>query len=265
MKKNLLRLITLIFMSISLIFSLCSCTLNTYACEVIESKSEEFVSKTTTKERTFKIGHSTYNAEYLTSTISEFTNEVIDTYEMSNESELIVPEIKINSKTSEIISFTNINPYSAIENIEKMSDNEIKETVEGMMSDLVDFSQYNHFELKRLQNNPSRTYHLKWQVKREIMCNINVNVYITAEGLIKIFYKTDACPTNISKSIVNDAERDELIEKKLKEELGKEAFARSEYEIFSETLTYYNNEPAVIYSVEIIGNGFSQVKVLVIH
>ena len=268
MKKNLLRLITLIFMSISLIFSLCSCTLNTYACEVIESESEEFVSETTTKERIFKIGQSTYRMQYLSSQKSGFTGEVIERYgilEPDGTTDHILQDIYIDAKTEEIILFHNINPYPAIENIEKMSDSEIKETVELLLSDLADFSQYNHFELKRLQNNPSRTYHLKWQVKREIMCNINVNVYITAEGLIKIFYKTDACPTNISKSIVNDAERDELIEKKLKEELGKEAFARSEYEIFSETLTYYNNEPAVIYSVEIIENGFSQVKVLVIH
>ncbi|MBQ9848443.1 MAG: hypothetical protein IJO64_05240 [Clostridia bacterium] len=242
--------------------------MNTYACEVIESESEEFVSETTTKERIFKIGQSTYRMQYLSSQKSGFTGEVIERYgilEPDGTTDHILQDIYIDAKTEEIILFHNINPYPAIENIEKMSDSEIKETVELLLSDLADFSQYNHFELKRLNGHPLYAYSLKWQVKREIFCNISVRVYITSDGSIDSFDKEDACPTDIERSLVSDAERNQLIEDKLKEELGDETFARSEYEIFSETLTYYNNEPAVIYSVEIIGNGFSQVKVLVIH
>ena len=142
---------------------------------------------------------------------------------------------------------------------------EEKETVEAMMGDLVDFTQYNVFKLKRPHSSNSY-YRLVWQVRRELLCNIFVEVRITSGGLIMSFDKADDCPDDLTRSFVNASRRDELIRDKIKSHLGVDSIEEVEYDIVSEVLGYYNNVPAVIYTLGVVdADGFAHVILFAIH
>ena len=266
MIKRLVQAINLVIMSLLIVFSSGSCALKVYACEVIENESIEFVSeKDNSNNHIIQIGQSTYDAQYYSSQKSTLTNEIFDIYEIVEESsDLIKSYIRIDSESGRIIGFSNINPYPNIDNIDEMSDAELKETVELMMWNLADFTQYNEFKVKRPQSSNSH-YYLVWQVKREALCNINVQIHITAEGAIKDFSIIDACPPNLTKSFISNAERDKLIQKRIKKHLAVYSLEGITYEIYSEILSYYHNTQAIIYQVTIVENGFEQLICFVIY
>lgn len=268
MIKNLLQSIILVIMSILLTISLAGCAVDAYACEVLENNLQTFYcEKDTDKNHAFRIGESTYNMQYLSSQKSSETGDTFDVYEMPKAtSEVIGSKIRVNSKTGEMVEFSGISPYPDITNIDTMSDAELKQTVELMMGDLVDFSKYNHYEVERPVPGLARqAYHLKWQVKRELLCAITVKVDITLDGAITDFHKTDACPDDLTKSFLSNAERDKLIEKKIADHLGRTSLDGIEYEITSEVLSSYNNKPAINYLVKIVEDGFAQLICFVIY
>lgn len=265
MKKNILRSIVLATICLGLILSCTGCALTVYACEVIENGSLEVSTENIVADsQIIKVGPTTYNVKYDSSVKSILTDEVFDIYGVIDESsELIKSRIKVNSQTGEVYSFSNITPYQDIINIGELSDDELKAIVEQMMGDWVDFSVYNTFTVSRPHSSNSM-YYLVWQVKQELMCNIKLEIYITFDGAIKSFHKTEACPSSLTKSFVTLNERDGLLETKICEYLGVESLDGIVYEIQSETLSYYNNKSAILYSVKIIDDGFEQLIALVI-
>ena len=263
--KNCLQSITLTLLSLLFVLSLSSCTLNIYDCEVLKSESLDFIDeKNYTDNYVIKIGQSTFNARYISSKKSNLTNETFDIYGIVEESsDIIKKRIRVNSKTGVIVGFSNINPYPNIDNIDKLSDAELRETVELMMDGLADFKQYNEFEIKRPHSSNS-VYYLKWQVKRDLLCNIKTEIYITTDGSITSFDRTDACPSDLTTSFVNNTKRDELIKKKIKAYWGVDSVKAVTYEVQEEVLTYYDNVPAIIYNVKVVENGFEQTMYLVV-
>ena len=171
--------------------------------------------------------------------------------------------IEINSRTNEIVCFSGITPYSKIENIELLSDDELKVAVEQTIGDTVDFSVYNTFTVERYDSELN-TYHLVWQLKREMLCNVKLDLYITAEGFIEKYSKTDSCPNSLTRSFVSNSERDTLLENSICEYLNISSIYEIEYEIQSETLSYYKGKSGIIYAVKIISDGFVQLIVLAI-
>lgn len=265
MKQRTLYLIVSLMLSFSLILACAGCAVNAYACEIIENDMVEVEASTVSAESfVATIGQSTYTLQYDSSVKSELNNEVFDIYDVSdNPSEPTNGWIKINAQTGEIAGFSNISPYPQIDGMGEMSDDEIKAAVELMAGDLADFSQYNTFTVSR-PNSSSSMYYLVWQVQRNLACNIKTEMYFTSDGIIKSFSKTDACPENMTISLLSNEQRDSLLEKKICEYLGVDSISDLDYDVESETLTYYRNEPAVIYQVSIIEDGFTQLILLVI-
>lgn len=267
MKNKFLQSLFVLALCLGMILSCTSCAITAYACDIMEDELVDIVSeKDTSKVHTIQIGHSTYDTQYISSKQSSLTNEIFNIYGIKEESsELVRSRIRINSQSGAVVGFSNINPYPQIEKIDDIADEKIKEIVEAMMSDLVDFSQYNEFELKRPHSSNS-TYYLVWQVKQELLCNNKVEIYISSDGFIKNFDKTDACPTDLTKSFVTTNTRDNLLEDKICEYLGVETIDGIQYEIQSETLSYYNGSNAIIYVVKVADDdGFSQLIPLVIY
>ena len=266
MKKNLARSLILLIIGVLPAFSFVGCSQHAYACKVIESESIDVASeKDNTQNYVLQIGQSKYNTIYLSSKKSKLTNDTFDIYGIAEESSTLTwKRIKVNAKTGEIIGFSNISPLPAIKNINKLSDVELKQAAELTLAELVNFEQYNHFEMTRPDSSTSN-YYMVWQVKRELMCNIKVEISINSEGSITSFSKTEACPSTATKSFISSHQRDELLEEKIREHLGVDTLDGIEYTIQSEILSYCNNLPAILYSVNIVEDGFSQLIVLAIY
>ena len=267
MKNSFTQLAGLLILCLSIIFSSVSCTTNVYACEVITTETEECAYQNLQKsDRVILIGQSTYRVQYDSSIESWRGYDIIDVYKLSSESsDSEIQKIYVEPTKDEIVRFANINPYSKIENIDSLTDPELKTTVELMMADLVDFSRYNDFKATRPNKSDASSYHLVWRVKRELQCNIYVGVFINKDGLIKSFSKVDNCPDNLTKSFVSTSQRDKLIEKAIIKYMDIDSIDEIEYEINSETLSYYNNKPAILYMICIYKDGFPQVMTFVIY
>ena len=265
--KTYLCYIFSVALCLILIFSFASCALSAYACEIVESESVDiFTERMHTDNRTVHIGVTDFNVRYLSSSKSNLKNGISDIYGIvDGDSVSEIGHIRTDSATDAVIGFMNVNPYPAIDKIDLLSDTELKETVEAMMGDLVDFTQYNVFKLKRPHSSNSY-YRLVWQVRREWLCNIFVEVRITSGGLIMSFDKADDCPDDLTRSFVNASRRDELIRDKIKSHLGVDSIEEVEYDIVSEVLGYYNNVPAVMYTLGVVdADGFAHVILFAIH
>ena len=261
--KTYLCYIFSVALCLLLTFSSASCALSAYACEIVESESVDvFTERMHTDNRTIHIGGTDFNVRYLSSSKSNLKNGISDIYGIvDGDSVSEIGHIRTDSATDAVIGFMNVNPYPAIDKIDLLSDTELKETVEAMMGDLVDFTQYNVFKLKRPHSSNSY-YRLVWQVRRELLCNIFVEVRITSGGLIMSF----DCPDDLTRSFVNASRRDELIRDKIKSHLGVDSIEEVEYDIVSEVLGYYNNVPAVMYTLGVVdADGFAHVILFAIH
>ncbi len=234
-----------------------------YAAEIISNSSfeKDVDSDIETPDRTITIGNSAYDVKWSKSVRSELTDDLYDIYEVIDSPDKFMPgKIKLDPKTGEVVLFSQITPYPSIKNIEDLSDNELKSAVEQLMGDSVDFSQYNVFKIHR-PTPANSDYSLSWQVKRDILCNIGIRIVIK-DGAIKMFGKTDACPNDLSRSFVSESERNKLLEDKIRDHLDIKSLENVEYEITSETLTYYHNKNSIVYVVEIMYEGFPQVVIL---
>ena len=135
-----------------------------------------------------------------------------------------------------------------------------------MLGNLADFSTYNVFELKPPSaDSVVKHYRLTWDVKREIMCDIGVTVYITADGLIDYFDKRNNCPDNLTKPFLSTAERNKLLEKRIKTTLCYDSMEGVQYDIISEKLGYCNGAPQIVYVLEIRRDGFINLILCVIR
>lgn len=234
---------------------------NVYAAEIVGNSSfeKDVDISTAVIDRTISIGDSAYDVKWSKSVQSELTDELYDIYEVVDSPDEFMPgKIKLNAKTGEVVRFSHINPFPDIENIDNLSDGELKSAVEQLIGDMVDFSQYNVFEVSRPTSSASE-YNLWWQVKRDLLCNIALEIVISKDGAIETFSKTDACPGNLSRSFVSESERNKLLEDEICGYLGIKSLENVELEIISETLTYFHNESSVMYAVKIVRDGFTQV------
>ena len=125
-----------------------------------------------------------------------------------------------------------------------------------MLGNLADFSTYNVFELTPPSaDSATKHYRLTWDVKREIVCDIGVTVYITADGLIDYFDKRNNCPDNLTKPFLSTAERNKLLEKRIKTALCLDSMEGVHYDIRSERLGYLNGAPGITYVIKVTHHG----------
>ncbi len=158
--------------------------------------------------------------------------------------------------SGKMIKFNGIEPFAPIDGIADMTDEALRETVEGLLAEYVDFSLYNTFELHR-PNDAGGVYGLDWHVEREITCNIGTVVYINYDGTIDYFSKIDACPDAFPPSLDTEEKRIKKLERKLRRHLKTLSLRKYEYRILYEGLSYSHGEPVVNYIVAISENGFS--------
>lgn len=269
MKLQYMKLSFVMLLAFVMIFTCTNCAVEPYACEVLDGSVENTETVNNhAPEQKISIGSHSYNVQYASSSAVFANGTVKDKYEVKGTSDQQHPSvIKIDSKTKEVTHFSGIAPYPAIENIDQLSDDEIKSVVEQLTAELADYSIYNEFTIYRPSSTGgSKKYRLHWQVKREILCNIGVEIYITSSGVIERFSKTDNCPDDRNGSLLPDDERDRLLEEKICEHLDVKSMGDYTYEIVLEELTYYKNQPAVVYGVLIIDSqGFCHMISLVIY
>ena len=253
-----------------LIFSFAGCAMPTYVCEIIDDAdpfeiNDGDVAKYNVVNKNapvgnsvIRIGSSDFTVRYRASRINCNGLGMTDAYDViTDASESDKCYIKTDSETGTVTLFSGLNPYPAIDNISALSDTEIKETVEAMLGDLADFSTYNVFELTRpSEDSVIKHYKMEWWVRREIMCDIGVTVYITADGLIDYFDKRNNCPDNLTKSFLSTAERNKLLEERIKTALCYDSMEGVQYDIISEKLGYCNGAPQIVYVLRIRRDGF---------
>ncbi len=238
---------------------------NTYAAKVVTNEAfadDDVEGAVATGITTITIGDSTYNVKWSKSVRYKPTDELYDYYEVIDSEDNFLPgTIRLDPKTGEVISFSNVEPYPAIENMDTLSDDELKAAAEQLLGDLADFSRYNFFEVTRplgiIGTNTDTT--LRWQVKRDILCNISVDITIKEDGTIKSFSKTNACLDGTAESYIPKDERIKLLEAEICHYLGVKSIDNVNYEICSEQLSMSHNESCIFYMVEITDEaGFSE-------
>ena len=227
---------------------------NAYAVEIVRGTNYEDVSGVTeASDRVISIGDSSYSVKWEKSVRSNLNDELYDYYEVIDSQDKFLPgTIKIDPKTGEVLYFSQIAPFSRIDNMDSLSDDELRSAAEQMLGGLADFSRYNMFEVIRpIGTNTDIT--LKWQVKRDILCRICVIADISEDGEIISFEKVNACPDGTAESYIPKDERIKLLEEGICEELGIRSLDGSgyKYNILHERMSYFHNKVCVTYSVEI--------------
>lgn len=270
MKKDTLYSVGMLLLGLILVFSCAGCSSFAFNCEFVDDGNHFFErdpNDPAATRDTITINETEYKVRYTSTMKSEETNELLDYYEVVDDT---FTSIAVRATTGEVFYFNNITPYPEITDasglsMNELSDEDIKRLVEQTLGETVDFSSYNTFRLTR-PNSSASEYYLVWQVKKDILCNNSVSIYITSEGLIKSFNKTDACPENLTTSFISTAERDRLLEEEIKKNMDRDSLDGVTYEIESEILSLYNNSPAVFYTVSIIDeDGFAYLICLAIH
>lgn len=229
----------------------------TYAAKVVTNEAfadDNVEGAVDTGITTITIGDSVYNVKWSKSVRYESSNDLYDAYEVIGKSDKsdYPGKIRLDPKTGEVIFFLNVEPFPAIENMDTLSDDELKAAVEQQLGDLADFSQYNVFEVKRpIYNNGYTDISLSWQVKRDILCNISIAVTISENGVINTFSKIDSCPDGTAESYIPKDERIKLLEAEICSHLGVKSIDGVNYEILSEMLIYYHSKNCISYSVKI--------------
>lgn len=266
MKNKVLRCVLATVLCLGTLLSCISCGGKAYACNVLDDTAFEVSAENDKADKqTITIGQSTYNVKYDSSVRTNLTNELFDIYGVSDgSSELVISKIRVDAETGEIYGFSNLTPYGKLDNIDEMKDEDIKAAVEQLAGELVDFDKYNTFEVIRPESNGAM-YCLTWQLKQELKCNNKVEIYITVDGEIKHFYRTEATPEGLTRSFITNEERDALLEEEICKYLNVSTLDGFAYEIQSETLSYYEGKNAVIYSVKITEDGFGKLISLVIY
>lgn len=262
MKNNFMRvIITLIVaqLAISIVLvSFSGCVVQAYAAEIYEPDLEinEYTVNEYPKTSVFAFGQE-YNIKFASYKLSNFTNERIEKYHVADEERGTI-SFDENGDIVELSFFGHLPSY-----IFELSTTEaIRIAVEAELSELTDFSIYNDFSLETWKNDG--TLDMKWQVIRELPCNIAVHLVVNPDGEIITYLKTKACPDHLSKRFVSDEVRDDLI---LKEIQNKHTGSVIEsFSIESEVLSLYKGKDALLYTVQSVDkDGWSFLDVIVIH
>ena len=240
------------------------------SCAGKKPEKPEETAPETVQLTSLTIGDTCYSVRFTESKISEFTDKPMDYYQVAegDNAESGTASIIVDPETGEIKSFYKIRPYPCIPDIRELSDEQIRGAVEGQLKDTVDFSAYNTFSLKRRSQtgNPEDTmYTLHWQLKKDLLCNVDLTVTVDKDGFVTVFSKTDACPDSLDSSFLPSAERKQKLEAAICEKMKIASVSQIDsYEIESETLSLYHGKPAIICSVNVIEDGFSTLIVVTV-
>lgn len=193
MKKT----VALAFVFLSNLLFLSGCIAKTYSCTIYENTNYvRIIDASSAKLNEVQINQNNYKILYDETGLNEFTNQRIDRYSVDGAG--TYGSITLEANSQKLISFNNITPFPAIEDFELMSDEQLRQAVESLMKDLVDFSIYNTFKVCRYEGD-IRFATLYWQVKRELLCDIRVVIDINRDGIINGFTRIDNCPDDLSK------------------------------------------------------------------
>ena len=249
-RSNLRRVMALLVVVVIMSLLCQGCATTAYACSVLDTADTVASAKQNDYIALVKIGDQEYSATYKHTVSSCYTGTRFDEYEVTTSDGTGC--VRYNADTKELVSFRGIAPFERLTEIESMTEAQIKSSVEMLLKDMVDFSVYNQFTLKKINaTSASRyAYRLIWQVKREVLCNISVDVSITADGKIEAYCKSDYCPEDLTAPFVTDQERDKLIWDCLQKRFDN--FKPYEFRIESQTLTYYEGEEAIIYLLTVL-------------
>lgn len=256
------KLIAWILVTLTLTALLCSCGTG-YVCEFGAGSDRKTVSGLEGKIDHIDINGKTYELTYEETYASELTGELIDEYRVSVHE---LPEIfslgthcvHIERESGKLISFSGILPYAIIQNISDMTDDEIKTTVEEMLSADYDFSLYDKFEHAA----PIGDHYLTWSVEGQ---NISLSVDISEDGDIFHVFQTNAGADASDILSLDEAERDAIILKCLKKQGVVKSTKDVKMEIRYATQTMYKGKPAVVYGISVDKDGFPSVHVVTIY
>lgn len=249
-----------------LAFSLLISCVGLSSCDDADTERyEEFINDSADKMSSIKVGDTAYDVEYQSSRRSELDDEIYDTYTVSGADSERGGTLRINAKTKEVTGYYNITPYESIENIGELSEDEIREAAEELLCCIADFSDYNTFNLEAVSSEVGG-YSAVWQLKREMLCNVSLDIHITPDGKIDRLSKTDACSEVLNEAFADADKRVAMLEKEICKYLGIWSIGGIDYEIDSETLSYHKGKEAVIYGVTIRDDdGFAESIVLTVY
>ncbi len=246
------KIISCVIVGLLLVVLLVECTTPAYIVDgkkAADISNDAFI-KENMEAATIQIGDGTYTGKYAYSRKWGWTNKIVDVYEELTTEDGALPEhssVTIDPQDGKIISFSEVRPYAKIDAIEMMSEEQLKNTVEQIFKDMVDFSQYNTFSCNTPENGAyfHGTYFLSWGVQKEMKCATSVGIYIDKDGFIYYFNVSDYCPPDLTKSFVTEKELDRLVRKKLRRHLKVLSLEDYTYKISGEVLLYYNGKPAI--------------------
>lgn len=270
-----LRFGTSVFLAAALLIPcavyMTGCSVKAHACDILSQTEtiKEAAPESANKSRTaITVNGVNYSVVYKQTNESELNGKTYDKFTVSADGQSADTQsafITVDSSTDELASFSGITPFSRITDISLLTDEELKTKAEAAIGNCADFSLYNVFTVTK--NAPvgdtGTQYVLKWQAKRDMLCNIVLEAYVNSEGDINMFYKTNACADGLKAAFISESERDTLIRDTLCEKMKTDSL--SDVEILAETLSLYHGKNAVIYSVKATdSNGFGGTHVLVI-
>ena len=261
MKNNKHILITLMSVYLAICIALLNfsgCSVKAYAPEIYESDSEisEFPAGEEPRSSVVVFGQK-YDIAFSSYKISSYTNERIEKYHLiDNERGSISFD-----KDGDIVKLSFLGRISN-DAFDLESTEDIRKSIEAELDELADFSVYNDFSLTTWAIDG--TLDMKWQVVRDLPCNISVHLVVKKGGEIVTFLKTNACPEHLTKQFISDQVRDELL---LQESNSRHTDCSIEsISIESEILSLYKGENALLCTVKSVDkDGWSYLDVVVIH
>ena len=235
MKKILLSLLT-----VSLLLLTVGCNQAVYVLSVPEQPTEFFDEKIPA-QKTLEIGGKTINLTYKHSKKNGIFRS--DCYFANIDKRYYFDE----NGNPTLISDDELFP--AIENIENLSEEQIKETTLSILSDTFDFSVYDTFTFKK---NPNNACYLQWEVSDKA---ISLIVIIDQTGKIDHISITNRCPDE-EPIAIDDKTRDRL----LKNAIRKDVKGDFTFEIRSAKQTFDDQgRNAICYTVSVTDqDGFSK-------
>ena len=259
MKKT----VALAFVFLSNLLFLSGCIAKTYSCTIYENTNyDRIIDASSAKLNEVRINQINYKILYDETRLNEFTNQRIDRYSVDGAG--TYGSITLEANSQKLISFNNITPFPAIEDFELMSDEQLRQAVESLMKDLVDFSIYNTFKVCRYEGD-IRFATLYWQVKRELLCDIRVVIDINRDGIINGFTRIDNCPDDLSKSFLDDSEKNNLIDQAVMKHLKIDNLENYTTTV-EEVLCAYQGKPSLLCSVDILDpEGFAMRIICIIN
>ena len=217
------------------------------------------------------IGGITYELTYEDSEISSLDDHVLDRYYVKTQHP-VACSVLIDPDSGQPVSFFGMcfsESFPQINGIEDMNDEEMRAAAEQVYGDWIDFTPYNDFMLFRaaMASLNTTTYTLQWCVKRELLCNINVALYLTADGKVCGFNINDSCPDALDDKFATAEQRTAVLEEGLCEEWGIDTLDGSaySYEVMEEMHCYFKGKNAIRYLLKIDVPGRRELITAVIY